>query len=169
LAVVLTLAGCSSIGSATIKRDRSDYSNAMGNSWKEMQLLNIVKYRYFDTPVFLDVSSVISQQELEARIRTEARLFNDQLTNVSSTQDYYNLRAEGRYIDRPTISYTPITGQTYVDLLLHPIAPTTIFTLIDAGYLAAFIIYRTVESINDMYNYSLAPTHAILKTGDSAS
>jgi hypothetical protein len=43
--------------------------------------------------------------------------------------------------------------------LLRPIAPTTIFTLIDAGYPAAFIIYRTVESINDIYNYSLAPTH----------
>jgi hypothetical protein len=63
-AVALALAGCSSIGPATIKRDRTDYSSAMANSWKEMQLLNIVKFRYFDPPVFLDVPSVVSQQEL---------------------------------------------------------------------------------------------------------
>jgi hypothetical protein len=159
LAVVLALAGCSSIGPPTIKRDRSDYSSAMANSWKELQLLNIVKYRYFDPPVFLDVPSVISQQELEARAQATAQLFNQQLTNVSGTQDFYNLEARGRYIDRPTISYSPISGRPFVDLFLRPIPPATILTLIDAGYPASFIGYRTVESINGIYNYSLASTH----------
>jgi hypothetical protein len=159
LAIVLAFAGCSSIGPATIKRDRSDYSSAMANSWKEMQLLNIVKYRYFDTPVFLDVPSVISQQEIEARAQATSQLFNQQLTNVSGTQDFYNLQARGEYIDRPTISYTPITGQPLVDLLLRPIPPATIFAMVDAGYPADFIMARTIKSINDLYNYSLAATH----------
>jgi hypothetical protein len=152
LAVMLALAGCSSIGPATIKRDRTDYSSAMANSWKEMQLLNIVKYRYFDPPVFLDVPSVVSQQELEARTRAEAQAFNQQLTNVSGTQDFAFIRAEGRYTDRPTISYTPITGQQLVDLLLRPTPPATVFATINAGYPADFIMERTVKSINDLYN-----------------
>jgi hypothetical protein len=155
---MLALAGCSSIGPATIKRDRTDYSSAMANSWKEMQLLNIVKYRYFDPPVFLDVPSVVSQQELDARTRAEAQGFNQQLTNVSGTQDFAFLRAEGRYTDRPTISYTPITGQQLVDLLLRPTPPATVFATINAGYPADFIMERTVKSINDLYNYSLIAT-----------
>lgn len=156
-AAVLVLAGCSSIGPATIKRDRADYSSAIANSWKELQLLNIVKYRYFDPPVFLDVPSVVSQQELEARARAESQFFNLQLRNVAGTQDFYHLRAEGRYIDRPTISYMPISGQPLVDLLLRPTPPATIFAIIDAGYPAVFIMARSVKSINDLYNYSLAP------------
>jgi hypothetical protein len=155
LAVMLALAGCSSIGPATIKRDRSDYSTAIANSWKELQLLNIVKYRYFDPPVFLDVPSVVSQQELYARAQATSQLFNQQLTNVSGTQDFYNLELQGRYIDRPTISYTPITGQALVDLLLRPTPPATIFAMIDAGYPAVFIMDRAVKSMNNLYNYSL--------------
>ena len=94
LAFVLTLAGCSSIGPATIKRDRTDYSSAMATSWKELQLLNIVKYRYFDPPVFLDVPSVVSQQQLEARTRAESQFFAHELTNVSGTQDFTFSRSE---------------------------------------------------------------------------
>lgn len=158
LAMMLAVADCSSIGPATIKRDRNDYSTAMANSWKELQLLNIVKYRYFDPPVFLDVPSVVSQQELEARAQATSQLFAHQLTTVSGTQDFFNLEARGRYIDRPTISYTPISGQALVDLLLRPTPPATIFATIDAGYPAVFIMDRTVKSINDLYNYSLIPS-----------
>jgi hypothetical protein len=160
LAFVLALAGCSSIGPATIKRDRTDYSSAMGNSWKELQLLNIVKYRYFDPPVFLDVPSVVSQQEIEARTRAEAQFFDHELTNVSGTQNFGFIRAEGRYTDRPTISYTPITGQALVDLLLRPVPQATIFAMIDAGYPSDFIMARTVKAMNDIYNYSLTATRA---------
>jgi hypothetical protein len=158
LAFVLTLAGCSSIGPATIKRDRTDYSSAMATSWKELQLLNIVKYRYFDPPVFLDVPSVVSQQQLEARTRAESQFFAHELTNVSGSQDFTFIRAEGRYTDRPTISYTPISGQALVDLLLRPVPPATLFGMIDAGYPADFILVRTVKAMNDLRNYSLTAT-----------
>jgi hypothetical protein len=155
LAAILALTGCSSIGPATIKRDRTDYSSAMANSWKEMQLLNIVKFRYFDPPVFVDVPSVVSQQELYGQATFEARLVPDPLT--TSTRTFYQPEAQSRYTDRPTISYTPITGQPFVNLLLRPIPPATIFSMIDAGHPADFIMTLTVRSINGLNNYSLAP------------
>ncbi len=160
MTAVLALTGCSSIGPATIKRDRTDYSSAMGNSWKEMQLLNIVKFRYFDPPVFLDVPSVVSQQELYGRAQATSELFQHELTNVSGTQDFYNLEAQGRYIDRPTVSYTPITGDRFINIFLRPIPPATIFAMIDSGHDAAVILQLTVSSINGLANYSLAPPTA---------
>ena len=48
-----------------VARNRFDYTTAVADSWKRQMLLNLVKIRYGDTPVFLDVASIISQYELE--------------------------------------------------------------------------------------------------------
>jgi hypothetical protein len=160
LAAAFALTGCSSIGPTTIKRDRTDYSSAMASSWKEMQLLNIVKFRYFDPPVFLDVPSVVSQQELYGQADLTSRLFHHELTNVAGTQNYYNVEALARYTDRPTVSYAPISGDRFINILLRPIPPATIFSMIDAGHDAAFILQLAVTSINGVFNYSLGPGRA---------
>ena len=120
-----------------------------------MQLLNIVKFRYFDTPVFVDVTSVVSQQELYGQANFTSRLVPNPLT--TSTRDYDELQAQGRYTDRPTISYTPITGDRFINTLLRPIPPATIFEMINAGHDAGFILSLAVRSIDGVYDYSLAP------------
>ena len=117
LMATLAVANCASIGPTTIKRDRTDYSGAIATSWKEQMLLNVVKFRYFDTPVFVDVSSVVSTQELSTQGDATARLVPDPLT--TATRNFYNLGVTGKYTDRPTISYTPITGNRFINTLLR--------------------------------------------------
>jgi len=60
IATALLIGGCTSIGPGTVTRDRFDYPTAISESWKSQMLLNMVKLRYGDAPVFLDVASVIN-------------------------------------------------------------------------------------------------------------
>jgi len=60
LLFALLSAGCTTMGPATISRDRFDYVAAISNSWKNQMLLNLVKARYAEAPVFLDIASAIN-------------------------------------------------------------------------------------------------------------
>jgi len=155
LTTALVMAACQTIGPGSVQRDRLDYAAAISDSWKEQALLNIVKLRYFDTPVFLDVASVISSYTLQSQIDMSVRIFPD-----SPPDTFRNLGATGLYTDRPTISYAPVTGDKFVNNLLRPIPPQAIFAMIQAGHQADYILQAAVRAINDVYNYSVSPARA---------
>jgi len=64
LLLFFLFSGCTVIGPGTVERDRFDYSTSIAESWKKMMLLNIVKLRYGDTPIFLEVGSIVSQYSM---------------------------------------------------------------------------------------------------------
>jgi len=149
------LSGCQSIGPPNMQRDRMDYAGAISDSWKEQTLLNITRLRYFDTPVFLDITSVVSSYTVQGELSLGARLFPHALAGR-----YRELGASATYIDRPTISFTPVTGRKYTDALLRPIPPQAVFAMIQAGHQADFILHGTVRAINGVHNASASPSRA---------
>jgi hypothetical protein len=158
LALALTAvaaAGCHSIGPGTIPRDRLDYAGAIADSWKEQTLLNIIRLRYFDTPTFMDIASVISSYQLQGQIEFSREIFPE---NTRSNSRAFG--ATGIYSDRPTISYSPLAGEKFVNSLLRPISPQAIFAMIIAGHQAEYIFQATVRAFNDVYNYSGLPSRA---------
>jgi hypothetical protein len=72
--LLINLSGCTSIGPSTVNRDRFDYVVAISESVKRQTLLNMVKARYLDMPVYMDIASVISQYALESQLGFEWHL-----------------------------------------------------------------------------------------------
>lgn len=149
IGIALLVASCASVGPATIPRDRFDYSSAIVESWKRQMLLNIVRLRYGDPPVFLDVASVINQYTLESLVSATGAN-----ATVLSGESIYGVGANVRFADRPTITYHPLTGEKFTRELLTPIPPVALMSLIQAGYPAAFIFRIAVRSINGITNRS---------------
>jgi uncharacterized protein YceK len=148
LIFALALAGCQSIGPRTVPTDRFDYSSAIADSWKQQTLLNIVKLRYLDLPVFVDVSSVVAGYSLQTGIGVSGMLSTGNAIQGNSVSG----SGQAIYTDRPTITYTPLTGLKFLRGLMTPIAPKNIFAMLQSGYAADFVLGLTVESLNGVRN-----------------
>src|SRR5262249_20186762 len=66
------------------------------------------------------------------------------------------LGGSGRYTDRPTITYAPLTGDKFVRGMMEPIPPQSIFSLIQSGYAADFVLGLGVDAMNGLRNQSFA-------------
>ena len=142
----LLLAGCASIGPKTVPRDRFDYNTAIANSWKEQTLLNIVKIRYADMPLFVEVASIISGYTLESSVN-----LGGNISSADAVQgDFFSVGAGGKFTDRPTITYVPITGQQFNRSFMVPIPPRAILFLIQTGWPVDLVYPITVDSINGL-------------------
>jgi hypothetical protein len=150
--MALVAAGCTSIGPGTVRRDRLDYISAIGESWKEQTLLNVVRLRYGDAPSFADVSSIISGYTFQGGLSAGAAISSD-LTNAVPS-NLVTLNGSASYIDRPTITYTPLSGDKFARSLLRPLPPSEVFELIQAGYPADSVLTLTIRAINGIYNRS---------------
>ncbi len=149
-ASLLLLTGCQHIGPKTVAVDRFDYSSAIADSWKQQTLLNIVKLRYLDLPVFVDVASIVSGYSLQTGVNVGG--------TVSSRDaiqgDFFAAGASAIYTDRPTITYVPMTGEKFLRGLITPIDPKNVFFMMQAGYPADFLLGLAVDSLNGVRNRS---------------
>ena len=146
--LVAFLTGCSGIGPGTVSRDRFDYTAAISDSWKDQMLLNLVKIRYGDAPVFMDVASVISQYQVQGAVSLNGSWFNN-----PSIYPALVLGGAGTYSDRPTVTYSPLVGERFARSLMTPIPPSAIVSLIQAGYPADMVLRLTVHTINGLQNH----------------
>jgi hypothetical protein len=152
--LMLVTTACATIGPKTIPRDQFDYGTAIANSGKEQLLFNVVRLRYVEAPVFVNVASVINQYALEGQVSLGAGVNTSMIAG-----DTLTVGGTGRYSDRPTITYTPVSGQEFARSLLTPISPENLFALVQAGWPAELILRLTVRSMNGIDNEWAGPSH----------
>jgi hypothetical protein len=153
-ALVLQLAGCGSIGPTTVPRDRIDYLTSIAESWKQQTLLNVVKLRYGDMPVFLEVGQVIAGYQIQTTVGASVNAGNFTSATVGDFTIGGGATGLETYTDRPTVIYAPLTGVDFLKKLMTPLPPSAVFFVLQSGYSAELILPIALDSINGVRNAS---------------
>jgi len=64
----------------------------------------------------------------------------------------HGFSAMGGYSDKPTITYTPLSGKKFARNLMEPIPPASILSLLQAGYPADIVLRTCVHTVNGIHN-----------------
>lgn len=117
LVVATSLAGCSGFGPRMLPGTRMDYNVSVDRSTNEEMLLNLVRLKYFESPMFLQVGSIASVYSLGFSAGFGADI-PDQRDFSNGVYTRFAPSVGGSYSDSPTVTYTPYQGQTFAQQVL---------------------------------------------------
>lgn len=147
---LVILSGCASVGPVSVPRDRIDYNASIAESWKQQVLLNIVKMRYAEPVSFVDVGQIVAGYTLETGVNV-----GGSTAAYANAASFINAGISGKYTDRPTITYVPLTGNAFIKSLLTPLSPENLMFAVQSGVPADMLLKLGVASVNGLRNRSV--------------
>jgi len=143
------MAGCIRVPAGRINVDRMDFGQVIQESWKRQALLNVVRMRYADPPMFLDVASIINSYSLGGSVSGGASLQKE------PSADSFSLGATGYWSNTPTVTYQPLMGDRFTRSLLQPVPPAAVLQLMQGGLPPGLVMTTVVRSVNGLRNDSM--------------
>ena len=156
---MLLLTGCTAQGPKNLPEDRFNYAEAIAESSTRQMLTNLVRLRYLRFPTFLSVSSVITNYTYRGDVNVNGQ------TGVGGGpaplgQSFVGAGANLLYSERPTISYTPLSGDNFTHRMVRPIPIDAISSLGQTGWPVDLLLLTGIHRINKVENLSFSPVPA---------
>ena len=135
--------GC--VGPNAIRYTRIKYNEVVHDTNDEQLLLNIVRLRYADSPIFIDLPNITSQFEVSGGSTYNVGFGNQFNGKTSLGLGQVALR------DIPTLSFHPREGREIAKSLLTPMT-AELFSMVNAGADLEQLLLMTTSDINDVPN-----------------
>jgi hypothetical protein len=153
LIIIVTVSGCSAFGPGHVKGDRFNYGKAINISEKEQMLTNLVRLRFGDVPMFVDVSSVVTNYTYTGNLGVTGTR-NLPHPVAEDVADSVTGSAGVEYSETPTVTYTPVSGEDFATRMLQPLPIGYLFSIAQSGWPVELLLLIGIERINDMANMS---------------
>lgn len=121
------------------------YNEVVRDTNDQQLLMNIVRLRYADSPVFVDLPSITSQFEVSGKGNILGGFGNQSPGRTDLGFGELSLR------DSPTLSYHPREGREIAKALLTPLS-ADLFSVVNAGANLEQLLLITINDINDVAN-----------------
>ncbi len=150
---LLVACGCASgcLGPKAVRYTRMRYNEVFRDTNDEQLLINIVRLRYADSPVFIDLPNITSQFEVSSQGGYLGGYGNQTRGPASLGNGEFSVR------DTPTLSYHPREGREIAKALLTPLS-SELFIVVNASANLEQLLLLTINDINDVPNAPLATT-----------
>jgi len=145
---LMILSSCSHLGPNAVQRSRTDYNVAIEQTNSEQLLLNLVRLRYRDIPFFMETASISTSFSFGTGFNASAAI-------LPSVADSYGIAPHFNYSETPTITYTPLQGDKFVERMLTPLNLQALVLLYHSGWSIDRLMRVAVQYINGIPN---APT-----------
>ena len=146
--VLFLISGCAMVGPKSISNGRSDYNEAINQTEDEQMLLSIVKGRYGETFSLLSVTGVAANVRFKSAAGVEVGVGPD--TNYAG--NLVPLSGGFSYEENPTITYSPVQGEKYLQQLMSPIPLDLLVLIMRTGTYADNYLTFIANRVNDMRN-----------------
>ncbi|MBU0617361.1 MAG: hypothetical protein KKI02_06575 [Planctomycetes bacterium] len=146
------LCGCV-LGPAALEASRLRYNNVIQETTNEQLLLNLVRLQYREAPLFLEVGSVSAQFSFQGGADVAAAI-NEGPNPINP--DALDLGAGVGYEESPTVTFTPLQGEDFVNRILSPLPLDVLVLLSRSGWSIDRVLRVTVQQMNGLDNASRA-------------
>ena len=140
VAALAVSTACNTVGPRSVGTALTSYDLAVGRTKTEQLLLNLVRLRYRDVPIFLQINSISAQYQFEMSAGAAGKFDNGD-SSVSA------LGGIG-FTEKPTLSMTPLQGKDFVKQMLSPIPAEAVALLFHSGWKIDRILLSLVQAIN---------------------
>ena len=144
LMVCVLLAGCMSAGPTLVSGSRTDYNVVLRQADNQQMLLNLVRLRYRDQPMFLEVSALNTQFSISNEVSAS--------TELGQGDSFLGVGGKVVAQETPTVSYTPLKGADFVQRILNPIELDTLWLLASSGWSSERLFRVLVDEMNTVGN-----------------
>ncbi len=177
--LALLLPASCQVGPNALRVSQTEYSDAIQQASAEQLLLNLVRLKYRELPLILDIGTVSAQFEIthtggvsgtlnenvgQAVSHTAATVGSGATGSFSSTAgrisgsnpDSLNLFGQFAYSERPTLTFSPLRGEDFVKRMMSPISLDTIVLLSNAGWRIDRVFRVVIQELNGIDNAGAA-------------
>ncbi|MCB1728997.1 MAG: hypothetical protein KDI21_00825 [Halieaceae bacterium] len=133
-----------SAGPTLVSGSRTDYNMVLRQADDQQMLLNLVRLRYRDQPMFLEVSALNTQFSISNEVSAS--------TVLGQGDSYLGVGGSVIAQETPTVSYTPLKGADFVKRILDPIDLDTLFLLNSSGWSSERLFRLLVDEMNTVGN-----------------
>jgi hypothetical protein len=144
LLVLLASACTTGLRPQALRGERPDYNRQIAHSADAEMLLNIVRLRYSDTPLFLG-SAGSWRNSYDASLSVTGQISGSGPSGATVGTGL-------AYAEKPTITYTPLSGEQFATRMLMPIPLDWLMLFEQTGWSAERLLLVAVQRVNDLFN-----------------